>query len=194
MTVCIWLAIPLTELAMLLPTTDITTSGQCRDWNVFPNQAWRRLFGVLTFIFEYLGPSSVLTLCYSSIYAALKRRGRRHKMAALLLTSVTTVTPVSPCPQDTVRRDVLKTLVTVVLVYFVCNSTKPVLYLVYNCGFTFNLSGVVYQIASLANFANSAVNPFIYAFQYAAFQSEFRKLWRTARSTSDVATQCRVSV
>ena len=196
LTLFIWSAVPLIELAMLLPTTDITTSGHCRDWNMFPNQSVRLLFGVLTFLFEYLTPSALMTVCYSRIYSTLKRRDRKRRSRAspataggvaksaaadtpLAAASIDGTPPISKAEKR--RRNVIATLITVVAVFFLCNSAKPLLYLVYNCGLTFDMSGSVYQMASVANFTNSAVNPLIYTFQYAAFQSELKKLWRTAR-------------
>lgn len=51
----------LMELAFMIPTTDVV-NGTCTDWDIFPSKRAQRIFGIASFIIEYLLPATILVV------------------------------------------------------------------------------------------------------------------------------------
>ena len=76
-------------------------------------------------------------------------------------------------------RSLLKTMLTVVLCYFVCFTPRFVIHVISAWapkGGGVPISGVEMQFATLIQFSNSAVNPIIYTFQYRPYRQQLTRL------------------
>ena len=66
--------------------------------------------------------------------------------------------------------NIIKTLLIVVLFFFLCFASEETFYLLYNLGYEVNWDGVYYKFSVIMVFLNCTVNPFIYLFNYKDFQ------------------------
>ena len=151
----------------IVPHTEVV-DGRCLFHRKYFNLLFKRASGALLFIVQYLTPMVCFVFCYSRIFMCLRAR-------------VNPAARANPNPADVqkarCRRNVLKTLVTVVLCYIVCNSSNQFLFLVYNFGVNISFRSYFYHFTVIMVFGNSCINPFVYAFQFDRFRKELGKLF-----------------
>ena len=171
-----WLVGILTQLGFMIPTTGLQ-EGRCNDWGIFPDDGWKMAFGVSLFALTYAVPVSVLVVCYTWIYAEIRRRSRTSTGDDLADPKV--------AGKVKIRRNVLRTLVVVVMCYLVCNSPKSLVYIAYRFGAPIRIDTWVFQVPMIMNFANSVVNPIVYTFQYREYQNELQRWWNLCRGVEE---------
>lgn len=88
-----------------------------------------------------------------------------------------------------VRRNVIKTLLLVGIIFTVCSTPNQVTFLCYNLGiYQLDFNGNVYVFGVLLAFCNIWINPFIYTFKYRKFQQGLRKIFGLKPSNDPVAS------
>ena len=159
-----WCPGPILMLCFMVPTSSVV-NGSC-TMIIISDQSLRRAIGVVFFVIQYLLPIIVFITCYSRMFIRLR----------------THVHPEAPnlCHEATVkkaraRRNVLKTLLLVVIGYILCNSWNQLSYLAFNFGAPLDFSSNYHNFTVIAMFANCCINPFLYALQYRPYQNELRK-------------------
>ena len=86
-------------------------------------------------------------------------------------------------------RNVIKTMLTVSIVFILCWLANVTYFILYTAGADIKLSGTAYSVTVYGAFGNAIVNPFIYSVQYAPFQNRVKKLFCKNRNAIDtVAT------
>ena len=84
-------------------------------------------------------------------------------------------------------RNVIKTMVTVSIVFVLCWLANATYFIYYTAGADIKLSGTAYSVTVYAVFGNAIVNAFIYSVQYVPFQNQVKKLFCINRSDGDRA-------
>ena len=160
-----WWPGPILMLCFMVPTSSVV-NGSCTMFQI-SDQSLRRASGVVFFVMQYLIPITVFITCYSRMFIRLR----------------THVHPEAPnlCHEATVkkaraRRNVLKTLLLVVIGYIMCNTWNQLTFLAFNFGAPLDFSSNYYNFTVISMFANCCINPFLYALQYRPYQNELRKV------------------
>ena len=160
--------------SLLVSTTEVI-NGRCNPMSNFVSESWKKVTGVTLFVIQYLIPTVCFITCYSRIFICLRNRvgveGEACHNAATLLTT-------------RARKNVLKTLVIVVVCFILCTSWNQFMYLAHNFGSTINSKGTFYHLTVIAMFSNCCVNPCIYAFKYERYRRELRKLFCKVNDTA----------
>ncbi len=98
------------------------------------------------------------------------------------------------------RRNIIKTLILVSLVFAVCWALNEVCYFYFNVSGNTHINETLYNVSVCLAYFNMCVNPIIYTFNYRQFQKGLRQAvpWRTQTySSNNVRTaprgQCSIS-
>ena len=154
-------------LFFIVPHSEVV-DGRCMFNRNFYNNSYKKASGTLLFVVQYLVPIVCFIFCYVRIFMCLKTR-------------VASEAQQNQNPADVqkarCRRNVLKTLVTVVLCYIACNSWNQFMFLEYNFGGHISFRSNFYHFTVIMVFGNSCINPFVYAFQFDRDRKELRKLF-----------------
>ena len=170
-----WWPGPILMLCFMVPTYDVI-NGSCTMIKI-SDQSLRRAIGVALFVMQYLIPITVFITCYSRMFIRL--RTHVHPEAPNLSHEATV-------KKARARRNVLKTLLLVVIGYLLCNSWNQLTFLAFNIGAPLDFSSNYYNFSVIAMFANCCINPFLYALQYRPYQNELQKIF-CKRDTSVVS-------
>ncbi|KAI0211258.1 Somatostatin receptor type 2 [Lamellibrachia satsuma] len=164
-----WFAGLIDILALVVPTTGVI-DGRCYVMTLFASPGWKKFCGVGLFITQYLIPITVFITCYSRIFVFLRSRISPQGQTSGNEVAV---------QKARASRNVLKTLVIIVVCYILCNSWNQFTFLAFNFGYAVDYNGWYYNFTVIAMFLNCCANPFIYALKYEIFQKEFRMLFFT---------------
>ncbi|KAI0211233.1 hypothetical protein LSAT2_003949, partial [Lamellibrachia satsuma] len=151
-----WLSGPILMLCFMVPTSGVI-NGRCQYVAIFAIPSWKKVFGVALFIVEYLLPITLFITCYSRMFIHL--RNQVHPQAP-------DIGHEAEVQNARARRNVLKTLLLVVVGYLLCNTCNQLTFLAYNFGAPLDFSSSYYDFTVVAMFANCCINPFLYALQY----------------------------
>ena len=161
--------------------TSRVVDGRCKSVAFFVNDFWRRTAGVITFVIQYLVPTLCFITCYSRIYLYLRRRVEAEAQAS---------GNAAAAEKARVRRNVLKTLVIIVVCYIVCNSWNQFTFLAFNFGAPLDYTSTFYHFTVIMMFANCCINPVVYTVQYQRYRTEFMKLFcKCNKATPTVAPE-----
>ena len=162
-----WFPGPILMSCFWVPTYAIV-NGRCYSTASYDSPLWKHVRGVLLFFFEYLIPIAVFIICYCRMLYSLRSQVQPESTANGLESSA---------PNARAKRNVLKTLLLVVVAYLVCNSFNQITFLAYNFGAPLDFTSYYYSFTVIAMFSNSCINPFVYALQYRPYQNELRKVF-----------------
>ena len=154
-------------LVTVVPTAGVI-DGRCYVMAIFASVFWKKVCGVALFVFQFLLPIIVFVVCYARMF--MEMRNQVHPQGS-------TVVPHASVQKARARRNILKTLLVVVIGYLLCNSFNQVSFLAFNFGAPLDFSSHFYNFTVIAMLANCCINPFLYAMQYHTFQDELRKLF-----------------
>ena len=152
----------------LVVLTSRVVDGRCKVCAFFVNESWKRAAGVIVFVIQYLVPTLCFITCYSRIFLYLWRRVEAEPQAS---------GNAAAAEKARVRRNVLKTLVIIVVCYIVCNSWNQFAFLAFNFGVDLDYTSTFYHFTVILMFANCCINPVVYTVQYQRYKTELRKLF-----------------
>ena len=140
--------------------------GFCYEvYNLSPNTLAG--LGTLNFIYQLVFPIAVMSFCYIRIgffLKNMKKVGTSDNPAKAKKEAKTTV-------------NIVKTLLIVCLMFFLCWVNNAVLFFLYTIGVvSIDFNGAFYHFTLTAVHMNCIVNPFIYTFKYEQFRHEARRL------------------
>ena len=148
--------------------TSVIVNGRCINMAMYGSVFWQKVRGVLLFIFQYLIAIIVFIICYARMLFSLRSQVQPESTANGLESSA---------PNARAKRNVLKTLLLVVVAYLLCNSFNQITFLAYNFGAPLDFMSYYYSFTVIAMFSNCCINPFVYALQYRPYQNELRKVF-----------------
>jgi hypothetical protein len=82
--------------------------------------------------------------------------------------------------QNRMERNIMKTLIIVVVAFFLCTIWNQALYFLYNVNLVtkqFRNESVFYHFSQVMLFLNTCINPFIYFFQFEKFRKQLNDLF-----------------
>ncbi|XP_070532903.1 allatostatin-A receptor-like [Ptychodera flava] len=131
----------------------------------YPSNSVAVFFGVSYFVFGYFIPTVAMVWAYIRILASLKINPGKglsendDRIGTLVAA----------------RKRLIKMLFMVLMAYFICWTPDSFLFLVHNLGGPTDYYADYFHSLILLAFANSILNPFIYAFKYRQFRKGFLK-------------------
>ena len=176
----VWIAGVVLTVAYTTPTNGVTSNGGCFFWRRFPSQLKAKVFAVsFTFGYTFL-PVTGMLVSYTMIYWRIAIGGGTTSGAGSGSGASKSV--------DKVKLNVVKMLATCVLAYLGCHILRATISIASRFGGRFSTSSPLYTVSLTLLQANSAVNPFVYMFQYREYkkelQSQIRKLLRLKETSS----------
>ena len=163
-------------LFYIVPHSEVV-DGRCLFSRNFLNDSSKMASGAMMFVAQYLVPIVCFVFCYVRIFMCLRSR---------VASEANQTQNAAEVQKARARRNVLKTLVTVVLCYVVCNSCNQFMFLAFNFGAIIDFQGYFYHFTVIAMFANCCINPFVYAFQFERYQKELRNLFCKRRPNGQI--------
>ena len=118
---------------------------------------------------DFLIPASVLIYCYCRIIWVLRKRAT-SKMEATTSASGSEKFKMA-------ERNIIRTLLVVVLFFFLCIGYANIFYLFYTFGYEIDWNSGYYTFSVVMVFLSCTVNPFIYLFNYKDFQRGLKNLF-----------------
>ena len=150
----VWPAVFCAVIPFVIADNGIDASGRCRFNDRISGKLW---FDISYEILVLYFPLLVIVVCYSMIVYSLQMSQSAVKKRLL---------------------NVLKTLVTVVVVYVLCSSLRSILAMMSALGVDLGLRRMsLFTIAYSMKIVSFVINPFIYTLQYADYRTELRKLF-----------------
>ena len=123
-------------LALLVPSSGVI-DGRCYVMTLFARRWWQKLYDVGLFIMQYLIPITVFITCYSRIFLFLRSRVSPRGQTSGNEVAV---------QKARASRNVLKTLVIIVVCYILCNSWNQFTFLAFNIGYAVNFTSGYYNL------------------------------------------------
>ena len=131
----------------------VLTSGvvnvRCVMMAIYVSTLWKKMCGVVLFFFEYLFPIAVFVTSYTSMFICL--RNKVHPFAVNVGNEVSV-------PNARARRNVLKTLVQVVVAYLLCNTFNHIRFLAFNFGTPLNIRSYYYIFTVITMFTVASIH------------------------------------
>ena len=137
-----------------------------------------RILGVVTFIVQFALPLVTMIVCYTKIVLVFTKRRRA--------TGNDAVSSTEDKSRSKAKENVLKTLVTVCVGFFLCWVWNQVFFFLFNVGVPVSFSNVFYPFSVVAAQCNCAINPFIYAAKYSEFRRALVRLVRRGKVGTSV--------
>ena len=135
---------------------------------VWPNQFWFSFVSILVCCLYLIFPVILISLLYLSIFIKLRKtvanrptisnsNNQSHKLSAASI-------------------NVLKTLIFLTFLYFLCWIWNPSFFLLVTLGVPLSFTSPFYSFSVFMTNINCCVNPFCYALQYREFQMQVKQL------------------
>lgn len=149
--------------------------GDVCPFQAYPTATLNTLAGFYNFSVEFILPLTVIAFCYTQMARSL----RKNPQVIIAVGSVHSDAPT----MTRARKNILKILFYVVLVFVVCTSWKHAMILIKSVtGIRYELMGPKFNIGQILSYSVCAIDPFIYIFQYEEFQIGLRKMLLARKS------------
>ncbi|XP_006821238.1 galanin receptor 2b-like [Saccoglossus kowalevskii] len=152
---------------------------------------WKYLYivGTVILIFQYLIPLFIMVFSYVAILRVVRRQSRVKPNDGVNLNMEGVASSGSnpqPKPLSRTEKNVIMTLLIVVVMYIICWSPNQIYYFFFNLGVNVGvdveINGVFFQYTVVSVCCNMCVNPFIYAAKLKDFRDDAAKLLRCGSS------------
>lgn len=135
---------------------------------VYPTQTIDSIVGVYNSMVEYFLPLSVIAFCYIQMARSLRKNSRGTIVVGQLENSKVT----------RARKNVIKTLLYVVLVFVVCTTWKQTIILLKSVfRINYDAGGATFNAAQIMSYSVCCVDPVIYIFHYEEFKLGLHKIF-----------------
>ena len=166
----VWLIGPAYNIPLTFPTS-AAIDGACFNMVVWPNEKVRQFCGILTALVEFILPLLLMIYAYSKMAIGLRTKIHPDRSNEVSFTEQQRLVRM-----ERARKGIIKTLALVTVSFVLCWSWNQMFFFLYNVGYNVRFDHWFYAFTIYAAFANSFINPFIYAFQFKQFQKQARKL------------------
>ncbi|XP_006812908.1 galanin receptor 2b-like [Saccoglossus kowalevskii] len=136
----------------------VNIGGYCIP--IWPNVFLQRFCGTMVFAFQFFIPIVVMAMAYIRINLSLASQARSGDTAL-----------------QRSRRNVIKTLVIVVIAYTICWTPNAFAFYQYNLGGYLDFNSPFTHYTTISAFLNMCINPVIYALKYDNFKKGLRKIF-----------------
>ena len=145
--------------------------GRCMLYSLYPSLMVQRYVGLLIVTVQYVFPLTVVTVCYAAIFKRLTRSRPSGR---------------NPMRQNSasvrVRRNVVKTLMTVSVCFVICWTPNQAYYMAHNFGLRVEFESTVYNLSVVMVLVNCCCNPLVYSLTYSRFQEAVVDIFTSKRS------------
>ncbi len=144
--------------------------GVCWVWGIYPDDYSAYIAGIINLFISFLMPALVLLVCYTWMAWIISKQARIK----------TTITNVSQSEHNRnqklakVKLNIIKTMATVSLLFFLCWGPNSIWYVVLTAGVPLSTTNALYHFCVYTTNINCLVNPFIYLLGYKQFQKAVR--------------------
>lgn len=164
----------------------IVQDGRCVV-NEFSSQGAQIVYAIIILIVTYLFPLIFMIVAYARIYKTLRDELICHIPAGDSPHKTNHEQLMEESNKRT-RRNVIKTLILVGLVFAVCWALNEVCYFYFNVNGTTHINETLYNTSVCIAFFNMCANPIIYTFKYRQFQEGLKQAMPCLRRTCPTTT------
>ncbi|XP_070562354.1 galanin receptor 2b-like [Ptychodera flava] len=138
------------------------------------------ILGTVVLIFQYLIPLFIMVFSYIAILRVVRRQGRVKPGDEISMGDQRTGN--QPQQLSRTEKNVIMTLLIVVVMYIICWSPNQIYYFFFNVGISsIEINGVFFQYTVVSVCCNMCINPFIYAAKLKDFREEAAKMFACGR-------------
>ncbi|XP_077998801.1 galanin receptor 2b-like [Glandiceps talaboti] len=146
------------------------SDGHCKTLGTETAIRYTQVSAIFIFFLSYVGPIFIMLLGYSSIFKTLKTEERNLNASA---------GPNLEAEREKLlaRKNVIKMLCIVVATYFLCLTPNQIIWFGFNVGLVVDFNSAYYNVTVMLTFANSCMNPVIYAIRNRRFRKGLKILF-----------------
>ncbi|XP_071940923.1 somatostatin receptor type 1-like [Antedon mediterranea] len=150
---------------VIIADVDKQHPGECRY-----SKAVSLPSGILAFLLIFFLPACFMIYCYCRMVLQIRRRSRENLQ----------LNPgYNKRPYVSIRRNLVFTMLIVVVVFIITTAPNTIMYLIYNICHCFNFSTIIeHEFTVLLSTCNMCVNPIVYGAKMEDFKHGVRKIWR----------------
>ncbi|XP_071801057.1 galanin receptor 2b-like [Asterias amurensis] len=164
----------------------IVQDGRCVV-NEFSSRGAQIVYSIFILTVTYLFPLTFMIIAYARIYKTLRDELICH-IPSGNSTNRTNHEQLMEKNNERTRRNIIKTLILVSLVFAVCWALNEVCYFYFNVSGTTHINETLYNVSVCLAFFNMCANPIIYTFKYRRFQEGLRQALPCLRRTETTPT------
>ena len=146
-----WISGFIWNVPMIVSTSGVI-DGVCYTVGLWPSVEIQHAVGILGILVQYFIPLGILIFAYARILMTLKKANA--STAGTIRASVKG------------QQNVIKTLLSVSLVFLLCWTANQLIFLYFNFGGDIDFDGYLYHISVILVFTNTCINPFVYLLRY----------------------------
>ena len=154
------------------PEEKASIGAHCTFSNAYNNNAAPKIIYAVIFSLQYIFPITFMVICFVKIKRCL------HGKKKEVLGTEAKFNQAGELQMIKVKKQSVRTVLIVVVSYFLCWSLNQVLYFCLNFGIFsgINWNSDLMQISIVFCFLSSCINPFIYTLRSKQFRDEFARL------------------
>ncbi len=172
----IWLIGPLWNIYKI-PTCEVI-NYTCLFYTKWPSLKSRRIFSVILIMFQFFIPLLILIFCYVRIAQILHSKAKVHPQPAAYKSTN------QGNKWMLIRKNTIKTLATVAILFFLCWVWNQFYFLLLNLGYSLDFNNDYYHFTVVMVCINSCINPIIYSLQYKPFQAAVKQTFGIGKISS----------
>ena len=153
------------HMSLTAPTSYRPTPDTCSVASNFSKPVWRKVTAIAYGVIAYFLPLTIILYCYTRIMITLKKSCKGNNSQSNMSTSANHDQRISKA-----RKNVIKTVAIMCICFIFFWSWNTVYIMLYFWGVKLSLNTPFYHFTVVAVFANSCINPIVYAVKYEEFQ------------------------
>ncbi|XP_070560067.1 substance-P receptor-like [Ptychodera flava] len=177
--ICLWSLTLICEPYLIYIYT--YKDGHCTTITTEVARRYTQVSAIFLFLLSYVTPIIIMLIGYSSIFKTLKTEERT-------INSLSGANIEMEREKLKARKNIIKMLLIVVTTYFLCLTPNQILWFSFNAGLTIDFNSAYYNITVMLTFANSCMNPVIYAIRNRRFRIGMKSLFCKGSQVGDAET------
>lgn len=166
----VWLLFITWQQATVAHASRVHPNGKtCILHSNYQSVAVQKLVGTLVYVIIQVAPVVVMTFCYARMWRAVRQTQPQ-------LSIISAMERARHLQQQRIRRNLIKTLITVAVAYVLCVSWNQTYFYLVNLGVSLPYNTPFYHFTVYALFTNCIINPFIYTARYREFRKSVRHM------------------
>jgi hypothetical protein len=162
----------------LLVITSGVAGGQCMSYAFWNNDQAPYIYGIWYFVFFFVTPLLIFVYCYGRILAVVRRQAMAVNAGPGAASGK--ATNLGNTSSQRAQMSVIKTMLTVTVVFVVCWLPNTIYYLLTVVTTLWNLQ--IYYVTIFIAFLNICLNPFVYAGQHDLVRTRLRRFLLTGKN------------
>ena len=139
--------------------------------------------GVLFYLVLMVAPIIIMIFCYTRMVITIRTKVNPESQ------SLSVAEKAREERRARARRNLIKTLVTVCIAFFLCWILNQTYFFLYNVGVKISFTSSFYYLTVYLAFVNCVINPIIYTAQYREFQNAVKAKLPCFNGANDVGPE-----